>query len=104
VGSHLLHKIEAEERAGGGSGGSGGSAPASPRGSGGCRRIRGYQWLYDGTIWYRLADCLHNCVFSVIIYSYQRKMMMTLREFFDALAFAACIALPFVLYFYQMKP
>jgi hypothetical protein len=30
---------------------------------------------------------------------------MTKREFFDALGFAACIALPFVLYFaFVMKP
>lgn len=30
---------------------------------------------------------------------------MSKREFFDALAFAACIALPFVLYFvFVMKP
>lgn len=29
---------------------------------------------------------------------------MNKREFFDALGFAACIALPFVIYFYNMKP
>lgn len=30
---------------------------------------------------------------------------LKMREFFDALAFAACIALPFVLYFvFVMKP
>jgi len=29
---------------------------------------------------------------------------MTKREFFDALGFALCIALPFVLYFLGMKP
>jgi len=30
---------------------------------------------------------------------------MTRKEFFDALGFAACIALPFVLYFaFVMKP
>jgi hypothetical protein len=33
------------------------------------------------------------------------KDTMTKREFFDTLGFAACIALPFVLYFaFVMKP
>jgi hypothetical protein len=29
---------------------------------------------------------------------------MTIREFFDAVGFALCIALPFVLYFWGMTP
>jgi len=29
---------------------------------------------------------------------------MTKRQFFDALGFAVCIALPFVFYFLGMKP
>ena len=29
---------------------------------------------------------------------------MTIREFFDAVGFALCIALPFVIYFLEMKP
>ena len=29
---------------------------------------------------------------------------MTIREFIDAVGFALCIALPFVLYFLEMKP
>ena len=29
---------------------------------------------------------------------------MTFREFLDALGFALCIALPFILYFWNMTP
>jgi hypothetical protein len=29
---------------------------------------------------------------------------MTIRQFFDALAFAFCIALPFAIYFWNMTP
>lgn len=29
---------------------------------------------------------------------------MTIREFFDAVGFALCIALPFVIYFLEMTP
>jgi hypothetical protein len=29
---------------------------------------------------------------------------MTIREFFDAVGFALCIALPFILYFWNMTP
>jgi hypothetical protein len=29
---------------------------------------------------------------------------MTKKEFLDAVGFAACIALPFVIYLFQMKP
>jgi hypothetical protein len=29
---------------------------------------------------------------------------MTFREFLDAIGFALCIALPFVIYFLEMKP
>ena len=29
---------------------------------------------------------------------------MTFREFLDAVGFAVCIAFPFVLYFWNMKP
>jgi hypothetical protein len=29
---------------------------------------------------------------------------MTIRQFFDALGFALCVALPFVLYFWEMTP
>ena len=43
--------------------------------------------------------------FDIIIPSQQGKHNMTTKEVLQAFAFAACIALPFVLYFaFVMKP